>query len=134
MEREVLEERVDTIKDLMEIVIGVPSNTALLKVTGLTMDESGEPKEFRGEFNLEQVLYSRAKFLQLTEKEGEDDTTVGERPAVGGDSGAESGAEENSGHGGEVVAGDTGVISGDGAEDRTGSDTEEETQGQTEEG
>lgn len=50
---------------LKEIIIGIPANSAMMRVTVLTVNESGIAEEKTGEFNFEQLLASRAKVLQL---------------------------------------------------------------------
>ena len=50
---------------LTEIIIGIPANSALMRVSVLTVNEDGVAEERAGEFNFEQLLASRAKVLQL---------------------------------------------------------------------
>lgn len=51
--------------NLIEVIIGIPANSAMMRVSVLTVNENGQAEEKTGEFNFEQLLQSRAKYLQL---------------------------------------------------------------------
>lgn len=81
---------------MTEVIIGIPANTAMMRVTVLTVNDTGIAEEKTGEFNFEQLLASRAKVLQLmAEAENGGKIDGGESGESGESSGAE--AEEEAG-------------------------------------
>ena len=54
--------------EMKEVIIGIPPNTAMMKVSVLLVKENGETEEQIGQFDFEQILMSRIKYMQLIDK------------------------------------------------------------------
>jgi len=84
---------------MKEIIIGIPPNTAMMKISVLLVKENGETEEQSGQFNFEQILMSRMKYIQLMDKvkngsDGTDQETGETSARSGGEEGASSKEEK----------------------------------------
>ena len=81
-----------------EIVIGIPKNAALIKITVLCMMPDGNLGEVSGKIDVEQIGIARARFLQITgeaDEKNEEREESGEASSVQGREDTEILAEES---------------------------------------